>query len=147
MSFEDLLGLFWANHSPTRNKPGRQYINALFYRDEAQKRAAEASRDATAESLGVEPRKIETEIIPIRTFTYAEDYHHKYYLTQYPKLRTFLTATYPTEKELADSTVATRLNGFLFSGIDADPERLAEELGSYDLPEEIEKAIRETLKR
>lgn len=134
ISFEGMLKHFWAAHQPTRNNASRQYLHALFYRCEAQKVAADLSLSAIAAERELPERKIETEIIPVREFTYAEDYHQKYYLTQYPELRDFLTGTYPTGKALADSAVATRLNAYLFSGMDNARERLEREIDSYDLP-------------
>ena len=83
--------------------------------------------------------RVETKIIPVGTFTYAEDYHQNYYLTQNRKLRKFLTETYPTGKEFADSHVATRLNAFLFSGFKRieNREQFLEELEGYGLPENV----------
>lgn len=135
ISFEEMLKHFWDAHEPTRNNASRQYIHALFYRSELQKIAAEKSLIATALERSIPEGKIETEIIPVREFTYAEDYHQKYYLTQYREIREFLTKIYPDEKALADSTVATRLNAYLFSGLDKTRARLEEEIDSYGLPD------------
>ncbi|MCL4155147.1 UNVERIFIED_CONTAM: hypothetical protein GTU68_014603 [Idotea baltica] len=131
-----MLKHFWDSHDPTRNNASRQYIHALFYRSEAQKVAAEESLIAVAEERNLSGRQIETEIVPVRDFTYAEDYHQKYYLTQYPELRSFLTQIYPDEKSLADSTVAMRLNACLFSGLDKSRERVEKEINSYGLPDD-----------
>ena len=56
VSFEDLLKVFWEGHDPTQgmrqgNDVGTQYRSAIFYYDEAQKAAAEASREASAASF------------------------------------------------------------------------------------------------
>jgi peptide-methionine (S)-S-oxide reductase len=50
-SYDDLLKVFWENHDPTQgmrqgNDVGTQYRSGIYYFDEGQKRAAEASRDA-----------------------------------------------------------------------------------------------------
>ena len=50
-SFEDLLKLFWEGHDPTQgmrqgNDAGTQYRSALYWHGEAQRAAAEASRES-----------------------------------------------------------------------------------------------------
>jgi peptide-methionine (S)-S-oxide reductase len=84
VTYEDLLKVFWEGHDPTQgmrqgNDVGTQYRSAIFYYDEAQKLAAEASREAYAKSLssaGYGP--ITTEIAPAGPFYFAEDYHQQY---------------------------------------------------------------------
>ena len=83
-SYEAMLKVFWENHDPTQgmrqgNDIGTQYRSGIYYADEAQKRAAEASRDAFQKQLtagGFGP--ITTEIVPAPEFYYAEDYHQQY---------------------------------------------------------------------
>src|SRR6478672_7285608 len=53
-SYEELLRLFWENHDPTQgmrqgNDVGSQYRSAALYASEAQREAAERSRDAYEE--------------------------------------------------------------------------------------------------
>jgi peptide-methionine (S)-S-oxide reductase len=84
ISYEDLLRVFWENHDPTQgnrqgNDVGSQYRSAIYYMDDAEREAAQASRDAyqkrlTAAGYG----KITTEIAPAREFWMAEDYHQQY---------------------------------------------------------------------
>jgi peptide-methionine (S)-S-oxide reductase len=84
VTYEDLLKVFWEGHDPTQgmrqgNDIGSQYRSGIYYYDEAQKAAAEASRDAYAKSLsaaGYGP--ITTEIEPAGPFYFAEDYHQEY---------------------------------------------------------------------
>jgi peptide-methionine (S)-S-oxide reductase len=84
VSFDDLLKVFWEGHDPTQgmrqgNDVGTQYRSAIFYYDEAQKAAAEASREMYEKSLdaaGYGP--ITTEIAPAGPFYFAEDYHQQY---------------------------------------------------------------------
>ncbi len=120
----------------------RQYRNAIFYRNATQKTLAEVSLKARADELGVNVSDVSTEIVPVGHFTYAEAYHQKYYLTQYQAIRDFLTKTYSEGKALADSTVATRLNAYLGTGLEKDWEALVKELPAYRLPEAIEKSVR-----
>jgi peptide-methionine (S)-S-oxide reductase len=84
VSYEELLRVFWENHDPTQgmrqgNDAGTQYRSAIYYQDDEQRRAAEASRDAfqrrlTEAGYGA----ITTDIAPSGEFFYAEDDHQQY---------------------------------------------------------------------
>jgi peptide-methionine (S)-S-oxide reductase len=84
VSYGELLRVFWEHHDPTqgmRQGPdiGTQYRSAIYTFDDAQAKAAGASRDAyqrrlTNAGLG----QITTEIAPAPPFYYAEDYHQQY---------------------------------------------------------------------
>jgi peptide-methionine (S)-S-oxide reductase len=83
-SYEDLLKLFWEGHDPTQgmrqgNDVGTQYRSAVLYTSEAQREAAERSRDMYGEQLQAAGHgAITTEIAPLTDFYYAEDYHQQY---------------------------------------------------------------------
>ncbi len=84
VSYDELLKVFWESHDPTQgmrqgNDVGTQYRSGIYYYDEAQRAAAERSRDEyqralTAGGYG----KITTEILPAPEFYYAEDYDQQY---------------------------------------------------------------------
>lgn len=82
--FEDLLKVFWENHDPTQGMRqggdvGTQYRSGIYCVDDAQRRAAESSRDAYQAVLskaGLDG--ITTEILAAPEFYYAEDYHQQY---------------------------------------------------------------------
>ena len=84
ISYEELLRLFWENHDPTQenrqgNDIGTQYRSAVYWHEEAQQVAAEASRDrfqAALDEAGL--GRITTEIAKAGEFYYAEDYHQQY---------------------------------------------------------------------
>lgn len=83
VSYAKLLEVFWMNIDPTDDggqfvDRGRQYRSAIFYLDEEQRRLAEASKQALAES-GRFDKPIVTEIVPATSFYPAEDYHQDYY--------------------------------------------------------------------
>lgn len=137
ISYEDLLQRFWDGHYCASNISMRQYMNAVFYHDDEQKKIAEQTRDRAAAKAGISPETVQTGILPLGTFTYAEAYHQKYSLTSHRELRSFLSETYPSGKELADSAVATRLNGWLGSGFERDRKVLENEIESYGLPEKL----------
>ena len=142
ISYEDLLQRFWRAHRCSSANFSRQYMNAIFYRDEEQRRLAETSLKGEAARLGISVADVETQIVPMRTFTYAEGYHQKYALTRHREVRQFLNKVYPDAKSFADSTVATRLNAYLSMGIARHREALVQELPTYGLPEAIEKVVR-----
>jgi peptide-methionine (S)-S-oxide reductase len=83
-SYEEMLRLFWENHDPTQgmrqgNDAGTQYRSAIYYADESQGEAAEASRAMFQERLRESGYgDITTEIAPAGDFYYAEDYHQQY---------------------------------------------------------------------
>ena len=61
------------------NDVGTQYRSAIYYYDEPQRRAAEASRDAYQERLErARYGRITTEIVQAPEFYFAEDYHQQY---------------------------------------------------------------------
>ena len=80
--YEDLLITFWEYHDPTtRNRQGpdvgSQYRSVIFYHDEAQRAAAERSKQLL-EAAHVFPGRVVTEIVPAGTFYRAEEYHQQY---------------------------------------------------------------------
>ncbi|MGA9520833.1 MAG: peptide-methionine (S)-S-oxide reductase MsrA [Myxococcaceae bacterium] len=84
VSYEQLLQVFWENHDPTQgmrqgNDVGTQYRSAIYAFDDAQRRAAEASREAYQRALQrAGYGEVTTEIRDAPTFYYAEDYHQQY---------------------------------------------------------------------
>jgi peptide-methionine (S)-S-oxide reductase len=84
VSYEQLLEVFWVNVDPTvRDRQfcdtGTQYRTAIFYRDEAQRKAAEASKAAIGKSKPFK-EAIVTPIEMAGAFYPAEDYHQDYYI-------------------------------------------------------------------
>jgi len=70
VSYDKLLEVFWRNINPIQTDGqfhdiGDQYTTAIFYTNEEQKTAAEASKDALAKS-GKFPKPIATAILPQR---------------------------------------------------------------------------------
>ena len=84
VSYETLLKTFFEEHDPTQgmrqgNDIGTQYRSALYYTNEEQRLAAEATRTAFDQSLaGAGYPATTTEIAPLGPFYYAEDYHQQY---------------------------------------------------------------------
>ncbi|PXX92490.1 methionine sulfoxide reductase [Marinobacter vulgaris] len=83
ITYEGLLQALWRTANPTDVEGqyvdrGRQYRPAIFYHDEEQKRAAEASVRALEES-GRYDNPVKIEVVPFETFYAAEEYHQDYY--------------------------------------------------------------------
>ena len=82
--YEQLLKTFWESHNPTQgmrqgNDVGTQYRSAISTFGDAQRQAAEASRERFQERLGTAGYgEITTEIVDAPEFFYAEDYHQQY---------------------------------------------------------------------
>ena len=83
VSYEQLLDAFWLNHDPTELNgqfcdKGSQYRPGIYWLDEAQRKAAEASK-AKYEKLKAFKQPIVTPIVKASKFWPAEDYHQDYY--------------------------------------------------------------------
>ncbi len=83
VSFTELLQVFWRNHNPTSlNRQGgdigTQYRSVIFFHSKEQKEQAEASKLALARSGKWGSRHIVTEIVPVKQFHRAEEYHQDY---------------------------------------------------------------------
>jgi len=82
VSYDELLGVFWANHDPTtmnRQGPdrGTQYRSAIYFHDVEQQARATASKQQL-DASGTLRGSIVTEITAATTFYPAEDYHQQY---------------------------------------------------------------------
>lgn len=83
VGYERLLEVFWHSIDPYTPDAqfcdhGPQYRSAIFYHDEAQRAAAERTREALQDQYPGRP-EIVTEIVPATRFWPAEDYHQDYY--------------------------------------------------------------------
>ena len=84
VTYETLLRIFWESHDPTQgnrqgNDIGTQYRSAIYTLNAAQKDAAQESLEAyQGELQKAGYAAITTEILPLDTFYYAEEYHQQY---------------------------------------------------------------------
>ena len=82
--YEQLLKRFWESHNPTQgmrqgNDIGTQYRSAIYTRDDAQAKAADASKAIYQKALSAKGLgAITTDIAPAGEFYFAEDYHQQY---------------------------------------------------------------------
>jgi peptide methionine sulfoxide reductase msrA/msrB len=79
VSYEQLVEFYWRNVDPTDDggqfcDRGDQYRTAIFYESEAQRSAAEASKQALDASGGLK-KPVVTEIVKLEAFYPAEEYH------------------------------------------------------------------------
>jgi len=128
VSYSHLLELFWELHSPTRPPFSRQYKSAIFYHDEEQRKLAEEVKARIEKERGV---KFTTEIVPLKRFWLAEDYHQKYYLRQIGPFEAVYERLYPRIEDFINSTAVARINGFV--GGSGDVAVLQKEIGEYGL--------------
>lgn len=124
ISYETLLGYFWKEGDPTERPYKRQYMTAVFYADEAQRRLALATGKQAVAGRS-EPLRVP--ILPLATFYRAEDYHQKYYLRRYTELMRAFQGY--SEHQFEDSTVAMWLNACVdgqwkLADVEAELERL-----------------------
>ena len=80
VTYEQLLQVYWHNIDPTTTDRqfcdwGTQYRPEIFYHDDAQKQAAEASKAEVEKKFG----KVAVKITPAGAFYPAEEYHQDYY--------------------------------------------------------------------
>jgi peptide-methionine (S)-S-oxide reductase len=81
VSYGHLLDVFWNAHDPTTPDrqgadQGTQYRSVILFADEAQKAAAEKSKAAAQARYS---DRIVTEIVPLKEFFPAEEYHQHYF--------------------------------------------------------------------
>ena len=84
ITYDALLDAYWRNVDPTDGAGqfcdhGTQYRPIIFYADEAQKRAAEASKTAIVQSHRFS--RVMPQVLPVGVFWRGEDYHQHYYKT------------------------------------------------------------------
>jgi peptide-methionine (S)-S-oxide reductase len=84
LPLDGVLRLFWENHDPTQgmrqgNDVGTQYRSAVYWANDVQRAAGEASREMyQAELSRAGYGAITTELAEAGSFYYAEPYHQQY---------------------------------------------------------------------
>jgi len=82
ITYQDLVEFFWTTHDVTDGSGvwpdfGPQYRSIILYADEEQKKVAEESK-AALEASGKLKKPVATEIVELKKFYPAEDYHQDY---------------------------------------------------------------------
>ena len=117
VSYKDLLLVFWQSHDPTYKAWSRQYMSAIFYHNDEQRKLALETRKFEENQRN---KKIHTDIQPFGKFYLAEDYHQKYELRRSSELMREFKAMYPRDIDFINSTAAARVNGYI--GGHGEPE-------------------------
>ncbi|MDT3436656.1 peptide-methionine (S)-S-oxide reductase MsrA [Haloarcula sp. 1CSR25-25] len=115
VSYEELLDVFWANHTPFSAPRKRQYRGVVLAHDDQQRETARRTREELESRTG---KSVETAVETLDRFYLAEDYHQKYELRSTPVVADELADS--CGDAFVDSTVAARLNGFVAGHGDAD---------------------------
>lgn len=140
ITYRQLLEIFWNSHSYTQQTSIRQYKNAIFYHNQEQRQQALESMKALEQKTG---KTIRTDIVPVKSFTLAEDYHQKYMLKGSP-LKHALDKYYSRHNDFVNSTAAARLNGY--AGKYGTKERLLLEIDSLGVGEHEKKVLMKLVK-
>ena len=136
--YEELLQMFFHNHSPEYNIMVRQYASAIFYHDEEQRKQAEAALQREEAAQGC---KLYTQILPYEKLYIAENYHQKYYLQMVELLKNDLRKNYASFRELVDSTAAARINGYVKG--QGSTKQLLQEIDGFGLSDKGRKRLLE----
>ncbi len=138
LTYAEVLDVFWRSHNPARESYSRQYASVIFYHDDTQKQLA---LEAKAQLEDRVKARVFTDIVPLKAFYLAEDYHQKYYLRQVPEIMKDFKAFYPDPKDFVDSTAAARINGFM--GGNGTYESLEAQLPGFGLSFEARQKLLE----
>jgi len=97
ISYEELLGIYWKIIDPTDFEgqfvdKGESYTTVIFYENQEQKDAAEATKRALSES-GRFDKSIATKILPFTTFYEAEEYHQDFYIKSADRYKAYANAS------------------------------------------------------
>ncbi len=101
-----------------------------------------ASKAALEQKIG---STVKTEVVPIRSFTMAEDYHQKFTLKRHNGLKNEMSLIYPRHQDFVYSTAVARLNGYV--GKHGTKEQLMKEIESLGLSAEGKKALTDMVQR
>ena len=142
ITYRELLDVFWTGHDPMRGSWSRQYASIIFYHTEEQRKLAEETKALMMRNLH---GTVYTEIVPYSGFTFAENYHQKHSLQQYPEFMEELRRIYPSPGDFVASTAAARLNGYL--GGEGSCEALIQDLDSLGLSPAGKQALTELVQR
>jgi len=141
ITYSQLLDIFWKSHRPTSQSWSGQYMNAVFFHSEQQRNLAMDSKTAMEQRID---RTVKTKVLPLRSFTMAEDYHQKYVLKQH-QLKNEMSRIYPRHQDFVNSTAVARLNGYV--GRNGSRDQLLREIDSLGLSANGKKALTEMVRR
>lgn len=124
ITYQQILEKFFEWHNAFRKPYARQYMSAVLFHNPRQQ---ELWEEAVASREDAK-RKVQTEAQDFSGFTWAEDYHQKYYLRRNKTVALELKGRFPSIEEFVDSTATARANAILGGFLEPDRKQL-EELG------------------
>lgn len=136
LTYDQILDRIWVSHNPCGTAWSRQYMSAIFFQSDEQRKAILASKARIEEKLG---RTVKTAVLPLTRFYLAEDYHQKYELRGTADLMKEFQAIYPDGKDFVNSTAAARVNSYLAG--QGSPEQLRKEIDLLGLSAEGKKRL------
>jgi peptide methionine sulfoxide reductase MsrA len=142
ISYEQLLDIFWKSHRPGDQPMSQQYMKAAFYHNEQQHTLAMVSKTAIEQNIG---STVGTKVVPIRSFTMAEDYHQKFTLKNHSRLKSEMSSIYPHHQDFVNSTAVARLNGY--AGGHGTKAQLSEEIDRLGLSAEGKNVLTEMVRK
>jgi peptide-methionine (S)-S-oxide reductase len=142
ITYTQLLDIFWKSHEPTRRNWSRQYMQAVFYHSKEQRRKALAAKTAVEQKIG---HAVKTEVVSVRSFTMAEDYHQKYILKSHQALRSEMARIFPNPQDFVNSSAVTRLNGY--AGGHGTTDQLSREMDILGLGAECKKRLADLVRK
>jgi len=141
ISYGRLLDVFWDSHDPVRPSWSRQYMSAIFYQNDEQKRQALLSMARVKQRQ----KRVYTKILSLTEFYHAEAYHQKHRLRSDRDLMRDFNTMYPQQKDFMNSTAAARINGYLYGY--GSLEDLKDELPGFGLSTAAERKLMEVVKK
>lgn len=142
ITYDQLLDVFWKSHRPTMRSMSPQYMKAVFYHNDEHRELAMASKTALGQKIG---SAVKTAVVPIRSFTMAEDYHQKFTLKRHNNLKNEMSHIYPRQQDFVDSTAVARLNGYV--GGHGTRAQLSMEIERLGLSVEGQKVLTDMVRR
>ena len=136
ISYEELLDIFWDNHDPSSTSFSRQYMKAIFYHNTEQRDTALASKSELESTSGIQ---VKTPVVPVLSFTMAEDYHQKFSLKNHQFLKKEMVNRFPNHLDLVNSHAASRINGYV--GGYGTKKQLLKEINNLGLSPEGQKVL------
>lgn len=134
-TYNQLLRMFWYAHAPTQPPSFRQYGSVIFYHNSSQKELA-------YQAVEQERRLVDhlyTHLAPCGEFHPAESFHQKKYLQEEAELLELCFGADGTNAghsimEFLHSTIAVKLNSFIYGVLDSEAVKL--EFNLLDLEQE-----------
>jgi len=136
ISYEELLNIFWKEHSPTHESHSLQYKSVIYTHTAEQKLIAKKMKTSLEKISG---KPIYTIIEDAKDFFLAEDYHQKFAFQGCTLISNAFT--FDSAESIAYSPIFTKLNGYVTGK--GKREDLLRDLKQWNLSSLLEEQIKE----